>query len=275
VGLAETYSLLVWYSGRAPSETFPQARAAAEHALRTDSTLAEAHATPALVAWQYDWDAPAAERHFQRALTLKPNYAGAHHTYGQYLALTGRTAAGIDHLRRALALDPLSQAIPTDLGSAYLFARRYDAATDYYQQLIDRAPRFPTAHVFLGLAHELTGDIDAALNAHRQAIQLGGRNPLWLAEWARARALAGHPDKAEMLLDELEALSIRQYVSPFAVALVHAALDRPQRALSLLDKALIARDPYAIYLPIHPHLDPLRSDPRFDAFLQRMPLTLR
>jgi DNA-binding winged helix-turn-helix (wHTH) protein/TolB-like protein/Flp pilus assembly protein TadD len=272
LGLAEAYSLLVWYSGRAPSETFPQARAAAEQALRIDSTLAEAHATRALVSWQYDWDAQAAERHFQRALALKPNDAGAHHIYGQFLALTGRTDAGIDHLHRALTLDPLSHAIPTDLGSAYLFARRYDEAIAQYQQLIDRAPQFPIAHVFLGLAYERTGNVDAALDAHQQAIRVGGRNPLWLAELARAHALAGHVDEAEALLDELNAASARRYVSPFALALVHVALDRPQRALSLLEDAIATRDPYAIYLPVHPHLDPLRDHPRFAALRDRAPL---
>ena len=272
VGLAEAYSLLVWYSGQAPSGAFPQARAAAKQALRIDSTLAEAHATLGLVAWQYDWDAEAAERHFQRALALKPNDAGGHHTYGQFLALTGRTDAGIDHLQRALELDPLSRAIPTDLGSAYLFARRYDEAIAQYQQLIDRAPRFPVAHVFLGLAYELTGDLGAALDAHQQAIRIGGRNPLWLAELARAHALAGHADEAQALLDELDTISTRRYVSPFALALVHVALDRPERALSLLEDALATRDPYAIYLPVHPHLDPLRDDPRFATLRDRASL---
>lgn len=271
VGLAETYSLLVWYSGQPPSETFPQARAAAEQALRIDSTLAEAHATRALVAWQYDWDAPAAARHFQRALALKPNDVGAHHTYGQFLALTGRTDAGVHHLQRAMTLDPLSRAIPTDLGSAYLFARRYDEAIAQYQQLIAQAPRFPIAHVFLGLAYELTGDLDAALDAHQQAIRIGGRNPLWLAELARAHALAGYVNAAEALLDELDAVSDQRYVSPFALALVHVALDRPRRALSLLEEAIATRDPYAIYLPVHPHLDPLRDHPRFAALHDRAP----
>jgi DNA-binding winged helix-turn-helix (wHTH) protein/TolB-like protein/Flp pilus assembly protein TadD len=272
LGLAEAYSLLVWYSGQAPSETFPQARAAAEQALRIDSTLAEAHATLGLVAWQYDWNAAAAEHHFQRALALKPNYAGAHHTYGQFLALTGRTTEGIDHLQRALTLDPLSRAIPTDLGSAYLFARQYDEAINRYQQLIARSPQFPIAHVFLGLGYELTGDLDAALAAHRQAIQIGGRNPLWLAELARAHALAGHNDDAEALLGELNAVSAQRYVSPFALALVHVALDRPERALSQLEEAIITRDPYAIYLLIHPHLDPLRDDPRFATLRDRASL---
>ena len=273
VGLAETYSLLVWYSGQPPPETFPQAHAAAEQALRIDSTLAEAHATQALVAWQHDWNAQAAERHFRRALALKPNDASAHHTYGQFLALTGRPDAGIGHLQRAQTLDPLSRAIPTDLGSAYLFAGRYSAAIAQYQQLIDRAPEFPVAHVFLGLAYELTDDLDAALAAHQRAIELGGRNPLWLAEWARAHALAGDTNQAEALMDELDAIASQRYVSPFAVALVHVALNQPQRALSQLEDAIATRDPYAIYLPVHPHLDPLRSTPRFQALLNRIPLT--
>jgi TolB-like protein/Flp pilus assembly protein TadD len=273
VGLAETYSLLVWYSGQPPSETFPQARAAAEQALRIDSTLAEAHATLALVAWQYDWDAPTAERHFQRALALKPHYAGAHHGYGQFLALTDRPDEGIQHLERALELDPLSRAIPTDLGSAYLFARQYDRAQAQYRQVLDRAPQFAIAHVFSGLVHELREDYSAAIAAHKEAIRQGGRNPLWLAELARAHALAGHRPEAEALLTELHRYAEQQYVSPFALALVHVALDRPDSAIALLQQAVATRDPYAVYVHIHPHLDPLRDHPRFDDVLARVPLS--
>ena len=83
-GLADSY---YWCSSMVMSaaEAMPKARAAAKRALELDETLAEAHAALANVIAFYDWDWAAAERKFQRAIELNPNYASAHHFYGQYL----------------------------------------------------------------------------------------------------------------------------------------------------------------------------------------------
>src|SRR6266496_3016955 len=63
VGLADTYTLLSFFTLAAPSDAFPKAKEAAEKALAIDPTLAEAY-TPlgryhAYSAWE--WDGPAVE----------------------------------------------------------------------------------------------------------------------------------------------------------------------------------------------------------------------
>ena len=71
-GLADTYSLLPEYTSMLVGDSIPKAKAAAAKALELDESLAEAHATVALIAASYDWDWPTAEREYQRALALKP-----------------------------------------------------------------------------------------------------------------------------------------------------------------------------------------------------------
>ena len=73
-----------------PSDAIPKARAAAERALEIDDTLAEAHASLAMIKSQYDWDWPGAEREFRRAIQLNPNYAIAHAWFAQYYYTNGR-----------------------------------------------------------------------------------------------------------------------------------------------------------------------------------------
>ena len=99
-GLADSYNLMAGNSGLPPSETFPKARAAALRALEIDDTLAEAHTSLALVRYLFDWQWSAAERGFQRAIELNPNYATAHHWYGEYLGLCRRFDEGFKELVR-------------------------------------------------------------------------------------------------------------------------------------------------------------------------------
>ena len=65
-------------------------KAAAEHALQLDPSLAEAHTALALLTF-HDWNFADAEREYRLAVALAPNYATAHHWYGDgFLVLMGR-----------------------------------------------------------------------------------------------------------------------------------------------------------------------------------------
>src|SRR5216684_7392 len=123
-GLADAYVLLPPYGAASPSESFPQAEAAARKALELDDTLAEAHTSLGQVLLFYDLDFAASTREFERALALDPNYATAHHWYGgggPLLAL-GQFDRAIKEGKRAVELDPLSLINNADLGWLYFNA---------------------------------------------------------------------------------------------------------------------------------------------------------
>jgi hypothetical protein len=54
------------------------------------------------------------------------------------------------------------------------------------------------------------------------------------------------------------------------LALLHIALGDNQRALDWVEKSIEERRGWAAYLRVHPVLDPLRGEPRFDALVKRM-----
>ncbi|MGH7457330.1 MAG: hypothetical protein ACRENG_38630, partial [bacterium] len=88
-GLAYYYSnALEWIMS--PKEAQPQAKEAAKKALALDETLAEAHASLGAVYFLHDWDWPGAEREFNRAIQLNPNYATTYQYYAQYWVARGR-----------------------------------------------------------------------------------------------------------------------------------------------------------------------------------------
>jgi TolB-like protein/DNA-binding winged helix-turn-helix (wHTH) protein len=129
-GLADSYALLAPYGAASPSEYMPKARAAALRALELDKDLPEAHTALALIVQNYDYDWQTAEREFQRAIELNPNYATGHHWYAEHLMWRGRFDEALRESERARQLDPLSLIIATDNGAILLYSRQYDRALE-------------------------------------------------------------------------------------------------------------------------------------------------
>ena len=74
------------------------------------------------------------------------------------------------------------------------------------------------------------------------------------------------------MLRELQARPDSSYVSPFDIATIYAGLGDRAKTLEYLEKAYQERVPYLVYLPLDPHFDPFRSDPRFRSLLHRIGL---
>ena len=77
--LSDTHWLQVVLASRPTSEEVPRAREYATAALALDSSLAEAHWAMAQLLGGFDWNRPAAEREFQRAILLDPGFEEARH----------------------------------------------------------------------------------------------------------------------------------------------------------------------------------------------------
>ena len=58
-------------------------------------------------------------------------------------------------------------------------------------------------------------------------------------------------------------------MSAYHVAAIYGALGDTDEAFEWLDRAYEERSPWIGYMNVDPRLDPLRSDPRFDALLRK------
>jgi tetratricopeptide (TPR) repeat protein len=269
-GLADSYNILGDQHTMAPAEVAIYARAAAERALELDPQLAEAHTSLGYVLMFYDWDAAAAERAFQRELSLNPSYATGRQWYSEYLCAQGRFDEAIVEATRAHQLDPLSSVIGTTLGDTLYFSRRYDEAIAELNVIVSLWPEFLHATHDLGRALTECGRFDEAIEAFHTAARQGGGDPRSSAGLGRAYALAGREREAREVLQVLEQAATHRYVSAFAVATIHAALGEPDPAFDHLERAFAMRDTALVWAKVHPRIDPLRSDPRFDALMRRM-----
>ncbi|MEO8725630.1 MAG: winged helix-turn-helix domain-containing protein, partial [Acidobacteriaceae bacterium] len=238
-GLADCYGILgAAIIGTVPAkDVAPKAEAAAMSAIAIDPTLAEAQTSLATVRLNYNWDWPAAEKGFKRAIELNPSYATAHQRYSLYLIAVGRTQESIDEIKRALALDPLSISMNFSLGWRLYMARQYDGAIQQLRNTTDMDPTFALAHLVLGQAYEQKAEYVAAIAEFEKAGNISHNSPPMLAALAHVYAVSGKQETARKLLDVLKARSQREYVSPFYIAVVYAGLGEQDQAVAWLENA--------------------------------------
>lgn len=241
-------------------------------ALELDDTLAEAHASIGYTL-RRDWDWAGAEREFQRAIALNPNYATAHMWYGSTLWALERLEESMRELQRVQETDPLSLMINAEVGRGFYFARRYDQAIEHLRKTIDEMdPNFAVAHWCLGLAYEQKGRYKEAIGAFQKWFDLSAGDPGAIAALAHAYAASGARGEAQKRLGQLQALSKSQYVPAFDVAVVYIGLGDKDRALDWLEKACQERSAWLIWIKVDPRFDALHADLRYRELLSRMGL---
>jgi TolB-like protein/DNA-binding winged helix-turn-helix (wHTH) protein/Tfp pilus assembly protein PilF len=273
-GLADCWLSLGWYGYVPPKEAFPRGKAAAMRALELDDSLAEAHTSLAFASMNYDWDWTAAEREFRKAIELNPNYANAHHWYGDYLSAVGRHEQAIAESRRALELDPLSPIINAWLGWRYYFARQFDQAIDQYRETLDIDPNFVPVHLVLGQAYEQKGMLKEAIAELEKAASLSQGAPIYASSLAHAYAVAGRRSEAETMLHQTNERAQHAYVPSFHVAIIYAGLGRKDETLAWLERGYQERSAWMVWLKVDPRFDFVRSDARFQNLLGRLGLPI-
>jgi TolB-like protein/DNA-binding winged helix-turn-helix (wHTH) protein/Tfp pilus assembly protein PilF len=273
-GLADSYTLLALYGEGVTGMT--NAKAAAEKALRLDGTLAEAHTSLAAVKVLHDWDWQGAEQEFHRAIELNPNFAQAHHWYGNLLlGPEGRHDEAIAELERAQQLDPFSPILKADTGFAYFLAGQYDLALQEYQRVLATNPHFVPVRFYLSKYYRRTGQYD-----------------LWLKESVEDYRLAGLPGLAESLQEVYAQGGFRAVMEEMTkpkgasklvafkdlrldscgTAEADAVLGRTVAALDALEECHRSSETSLIYLKVDPVWTNIRPEPRYQELLHRLHL---
>lgn len=281
-GLARVYSLAPIFAGMPAGEAAPKALEAAGRALTLDETLADAHCALGFVKAHYEYDWPAAEREFRRAIELEPNNAYAHLFYSNsYLSPLGHHEEAIAEMRRAMDLDPLSPHIQSFAGVTFKWARRYDDSLAQFQKVNQIDPKFSLNHerlaqlyAILGrydeaiteeskarlLAQEKPQDVLAKMNTLKRELVTGGERGYWEEQLQSARDRQNPPEA---------------YARPYGLAIIYACLGQKPKAFENLENALAERDTQITELAIEPQFDALRSDGRFVDLERRIGLLPR
>jgi tetratricopeptide (TPR) repeat protein len=265
-GLADAYAITA--SGLPAYERSIAAKSAATHALALDDSSAEAHTSMAFVLYKFDWNWEEAERHFRRAVQLDPNYALAHHWFGEFLILRGRSDQGLSELRRAESLAPLSLPIKNDLARGLYRTRHYDEAITEAKHVLDLDPNFSNAYATLTYAYEQKHDYPRAVEADLQVLRLAKRserNIMELRNIFRTSGWRAYWSAELKLLQKAPPGSVPTY----ALSEIHLRIGDREAALHLLERSYEERSDAPLLVGVEPLLDPLRSDERFVYLLRR------
>lgn len=261
-GLADALHLLVLFGAVPPLEGIPPAEEAARRALALNDMLAETHATLGTIRFRHHWDWTGAEAEMRRAVELDPGSAAAHHDLAWFLLAAGRFDEAVAEIRAAQALEPLSVRANADVGWVYYRARRPAEAIRQMERTLDMEPRFLPARHCLERALVHSGRLEEALRHAREAARQEGMPPAELA------ALPADPPAAlrriaKWRLEHLYRRASTSYVSPYALAALHADLGDRDEALAALERAREERDPMLVSVNVDPAFDAVRTDPRF------------
>ncbi|MBI1825172.1 MAG: protein kinase [Planctomycetes bacterium] len=271
-GLADAYLLMPWYSNMRPSEANPKARTAAARALEMDESLAEAHATMAVLATDYDRDWPTAQREFQRALALSPNYATAHQWYGLQLRFRGRHDEAIREATKAQELDPLSLIISVNVGEMHYYVGDLEKAETQFRKTLEFGPDFAEARIWLANTLFLQARPAEAITEAREAVRLSNNDPHCASTLGYLYAKSGQTQEARKILDEITARSKGAYVAPTYLAVLHAGLEDSDQMFEWLERAYQEHDVRLLDTLIDPLLADMRSDQRLADLVRRLGL---
>lgn len=133
-------------------------------------------------------------------------------------------------------------------------------------------PTFGVAVFFLGQAYEEKKVLPEGITAFERAVGLTKRSPETVDALGRVYALAGRFKDARTLLNDLQQMSLSQYVSRILFAQLMLALGERTHAIQFLHKAVEMRATDIIWLGVRPTFDAIRDNEHFCAICARVGL---
>ncbi len=235
-GIAECHAFLRLYFGAGP-EAIAAAERASARALELAPDLAEVREARGLSLFLGD-DFDGAERELKRAVEIDPALYDPHYLFGRICFMRGQTAEAAAHYRRACAIQP-------------------EAYDSWY---------------LLGMCYRRLGRADAARNADLECIEAAKKrirlhpdDTRALTMGASVLATLGEPERAATWVERALQIDRDEPIIGYNAACVYTALGRFDEAFKCLERFAGQGRISPAWIANDPDLDPLRSDPRFQA----------
>ena len=214
----------------------------------------------------------------EAALRLDPELAEAHVARANVLALLGRNTEADESFRRATTLAPGLRDAWYSYARFLFSIQRYAESAHAYEEAALRNPDDYDALTLLAMPYERMGDVAKAQSARRRSLQAADRvlqnapddvRALYLS--GGALILLGQRQEGIERLERAVAIRPHDFAVLYNAACSFANAGNPDRALDMLDRAVGTGRGFRAWIEHDPDLDTLRSLPRFQQIVARLP----
>jgi len=181
----------------------------------------------------------------------------------------GRKEQALAEAEKASELDPLSPVVDPNQAKILQEAGKYDKAIEQAKKTLDLEPDSAVTHAVLGVVYQDKRMYAEAITEYKRALQLGGPPGEVRGLLGYAYAVSGNRTDAEKIIAELKALWPRHTHAALDLAVVFSGLGDKENTLYWLEKAQEMHVSDLIGIRQDSHFVEVRSDPRFQALVQR------
>jgi len=254
-------------------EILPEAKPYLLKALELDNTLPEAHFAMAGMKTWWEWDWEGGEASFLRLIELNPNYAMGRAYYSHLLCYLKRNEEAAAQGALALELDPLNSLIMSMYANTMLLLRRYDEAIAQCRNALRTSPNNPQAHAVLWEVFHSKRQYDEALDGAKAFYAALELTPV-VEAMSSGYETGGYQGAMHAAAETLAAISQQVYIGPCFIAFPYAAAGETEKALECLEKGFEIGDPNMPYMEEPIFADLLGDEPRYQALLRKMNLSV-
>jgi tetratricopeptide (TPR) repeat protein len=268
--LAMTYVMQNNTGIRRRGELFPLIREHTALAMQYAPDQPESHMAQASVHYTLEWEWEEARRELEKTMALDPRQESWTWALAEWHGIVaGDTERALEIVEDALRLNPFAATAGVLRASVLHFGRRYAEAAEEYRQLRRVDPSNPTNSMNLVSNLALAGQLEEARQLMDAA--LPGIRRTYGPTLAVHLARVGDMDEARIVWEESVARrAAGASISASGLAAAAVAVGEKDEALNWLERAF--QEEGGIYTLRDPLWDPLRGDPRFQAFWDRVGL---
>jgi DNA-binding winged helix-turn-helix (wHTH) protein/TolB-like protein/tetratricopeptide (TPR) repeat protein len=240
-----------------PKEWMPQARRAAEEALRLNPSLPGPRAALSLIDLLYDWKVPQANAQLSTA-ELRHAALSSFSCSSHLLVQTGQFRHAKEEVLDALSFDPRNPELVIE------------EALRHFDDALRLDPHSAVAYWGMGRALAMQGKYAEAIAfMDRYKLENGFEPPILTAERGFAAGSMGHRQTALECLGQMHTIP-SGYVDSYLVATIYLGLHDLDNAFLFLNRALDEKSAFAISVLTDPHWEGVRQDSRFTGVLRRL-----
>ena len=263
LALAELAWSLMWVTPAEPQRAANTAQRAIE--LRPD--LAQAHATLGWYEQLFGLDWEAADREFDKALTLEPQNMRALYGKGRLARVLRRTDESLRYYHAALERDPVNAGKIQGLSTTLIAIGRTAEAVQAARKALEISPSIQGGHWYLAYALLWNDELEVA----RREIELEPTDdPARLSVIALIERARHNQVAADAALKEL--LSSRDEAKDYQIATVYGDRHDVSAAISWLERSRTAHYRGFAEITTDPAFGGIRTSPAFAAYLHGLKL---